>query len=443
MGSWVRDAPFYPPKKSSEFVRLPKDLPNQVNVIEDVLPYPAPSRLFTPGSGQRMVDESTVSRSGGPTFSPISEAATRSDPSDVKTFDVVSTVNLKRKERKFLPRNPEPFVPLSKQGSASASSSGNNTVAVEGVAGIVDRTQVKTFENPSKISLNTHRKLPTNQIVRQEPKNRNNGVGAGAAAAGAADSHRKKNVSQMEAAADPQITIAIPLFNGIEFLEEALQSVKRQTYQAWTGIIGVNGFGNTGEPAFTKASDMVYNLGLAKRFIVVNYPDVKGAANAINNMVGQATTPFIAHIDADDLWLSKKLEYQMSVFEQDPEIGIVGTMCRYFGDSNEPRFLPPGNLTIDDFTKFNPLIHSSIVMKRKLSVYSDEFVAYDYCCWLRNITNGVKIYNINNILVLHRIHSKSFYNASGKQDPEAVRAKYGLTNITNNSETKTISIPAN
>ena len=438
MGSWVRDAPFYPPKKSAEFVRLPKDLPNQANVIEEVLPYPAPSRLFTPGSGQRMVDESTVSRSGVPAFSPISEAATRNDQSDVKKFEVMSTVNVKKKERKFLPRNPEPFVPLSKQGSASTAASGNNKVAVEGVAGIVDRTTVKTFENPSKISLNTHRKLPTNQIVRQEPKNRNIGV-----VAGTTESHRKKNVAQMEAAADPQITIAIPLFNGIEFLEEALQSIKRQTYQAWTGIIGVNGFGNTGEPAFTKASDMVYNLGLAKRFIVVNYPDVKGAANAINNMVGQAATPYIAHIDADDLWLSKKLEYQMSVFEQDPEIGIVGTMCRYFGDSNEAKILPPGNLTVDDFTKFNPLIHSSILMKREICVYSDEFVAYDFCAWCRNVKNGVKIYNINNILVLHRIHSKSFYNTSGKQAIDGIIEKYGLLKGADNSQTKSISIPAN
>ena len=71
-------------------------------------------------------------------------------------------------------------------------------------------------------------------------------------------------------------------------------------------------------------------------------------------MVGRATTPYIAHLEADDLWLSKKLQYQMSIFEQDQTIGIVGAMCRYFGDSNDFKILPPGMLNIDDFkNQFN------------------------------------------------------------------------------------------
>jgi hypothetical protein len=179
----------------------------------------------------------------------------------------------------------------------------------------------------------------------------------------------------------------------------------------------------------SKAIELVYSAGLANRITVINLPDVKGGVNAINHMVGASKTPYIAHIDADDLWLSKKLEYQMSVFEQDPTIGIVGSMCRYFGDSNDFKILPPGMLTVDDFTKLNPLIHSSILIKRELAIYTNDFVAYDYDCWVRNIKNGTNIFNINNILVLHRIHNKSFYNTSGKQDLEPVQKKYGLDKI--------------
>lgn len=395
----MRDIPMVAPKRAEEFNRLPKELPQQRNVIQEVLPFPPPSRLFQPGTGQRMVDESTVFRPEGeaPTFRPISKS--KPDSTEVKTFEAQTNVKPRPQARKILPRNPEPFVSIASNPS----------------------TSVKNYEMPVvKAQFNAQpqqRGRPTQQMARNEPKQRQQNQN---------QQSNRKNVSQMGVSANPQITIVIPLYNGIEFLEEALQSVKRQSYNEWTGIIGINGHGSLGEPVFTKASDIVYNLGLASRILVINLPDVKGAANAINHMVGMSTTPYIAHLDADDLWLSKKLEYQMSVYEQDASIGIVGSMCRYFGDSNDFKILPPGMLTIDDFSSFNPLIHSSILIKREFAVYSDEFVAYDYDCWVRNIKNDTKIFNINNILVLHRIHSKSFYNTSGKQDPEAIKRKYGL-----------------
>lgn len=402
MSSWNRDTPKQPPKKAEEFNRLPKELPSTNTIIHEVLPFPAPSRMFKPGTGQRMVEESTISRpaaEGAPVFQPISDAA-KADPLAVKTFEVMSVVKPRNQKKAFLPRHPEPFVPLTSNTSPLA-----NQVPVV----------TKSFENPTMVKpVAQPRGRPTQQVARFEPKQRGQ------------QGNNKKTVNQIGVSANPQITIVIPLYNGIEFLEEALQSVKRQTYNDWTGFIGVNGHGQTGEPVLSKAGDIVYNMGLSNRIQVINLPDVRGAANAINHMVGMSTTPYIAHLDADDLWLSKKLEYQMSVYEQDATIGIVGAMCRYFGDSNDFKILPPGMLTIDDFTTFNPLIHSSILIRREHAIYSDEFVAYDYDCWVRNVKNGVNIFNINNILVLHRIHSKSFYNTSGKQDPEAIKRKYGL-----------------
>jgi len=111
----------------------------------------------------------------------------------------------------------------------------------------------------------------------------------------------------------------------------------------------------------------------------------------------------------------------------DSEIGIVGTWCRYFGESTNSPNLPGGALRPSDFAKTNPLIHSSILIKREHATYTDEFVTYDYDCWVRNMLAGVKMFNNNSILVLHRIHKSSFFNASDKQKPELVREKYGIT----------------
>ena len=37
------------------------------------------------------------------------------------------------------------------------------------------------------------------------------------------------------------ISILIPIYNGIEFLEESLESVKNQTYKEWEILIAING----------------------------------------------------------------------------------------------------------------------------------------------------------------------------------------------------------
>ena len=392
MSSWVRETPFLSPKKAEDFCPLPKEVPDQKNTIEEVLPYPVPSKFFLPGSGTRMVDESVMTRDKA---TPAIYKPIKTNNTDVKVFDNPSTIKPRVQKQRFLPRNPEPFTPLTTIVPLD-----NNDIPLV----------IKTFDNPT---IKSNGKGQT----RNEPAKYESATKI---------TKNQKQISQMGVSANPQITVVIPLYNGIEFLEEALQSVKRQTYNDWIGMIGINGHGQSGEPVLSKAIEIVNLTGLTNRFTVINLPDVRGAANAINHMVGRATTPFIAHLDADDLWLSKKLEYQMSIYEQDKSFGIVGAMCRYFGDSNEFKILPPGILTVDDFSQFNPLIHSSVLIRKEYAVYSDEFVSYDYDCWVRNIKNGVNIFNINNILVLHRIHSKSYYNTSGKQDPDAIKRKYDL-----------------
>jgi glycosyltransferase involved in cell wall biosynthesis len=44
----------------------------------------------------------------------------------------------------------------------------------------------------------------------------------------------------------PYISILIPLYNGIEFLKECIDSVIAQTYGDWEAIIVINGHGDDG-----------------------------------------------------------------------------------------------------------------------------------------------------------------------------------------------------
>jgi hypothetical protein len=70
------------------------------------------------------------------------------------------------------------------------------------------------------------------------------------------------------------------------------------------------------------------------------------------------------------MWLPKKLELQMKVIEKNPDVGIVGTHCRYFGESTAIPKIPDNELYRADFVKMNPLIHSSILSDKPHPVWA-------------------------------------------------------------------------
>jgi len=218
------------------------------------------------------------------------------------------------------------------------------------------------------------------------------------------------------------ITVLVPLYNGVEFLEECLESVRAQVYSEWTCIVGINGHGIGGGPVMTRAISIIGQLE-DPRFKVVNLPHVKGAAEAINALVAMSTTEWVAHLDADDKWHPMKLHCQVNSLKE-AAADIVGTFTEYFGEWQGSPPTSGGYVSDDLFHTLNPMAHSSILIRKELAHYTNEFVTYDYDCWLRNLVAGKKFYNVPLKLLYHRIHGGSHYNASGQQQPELVRMKY-------------------
>ncbi len=221
---------------------------------------------------------------------------------------------------------------------------------------------------------------------------------------------------------NPQITINIPLYNGIEFLPETLDSIKAQTYSNWSCIIGVNGHGPDGGDVYRQVSALV--VGDA-RFRVVNYPDARCVADVDRAMAADSPADWIAHVDADDIWLPTKLEAQVAAL-QGPAAGadVVGTECTYFGERAGKPAIKTGFISVDDLLHGNQIINSSVLMKKTNVRYSDRFVCEDYDLWLNLALQGKKLYTLPKELVRHRIYSQSNFNASKKQDPDAVIRYY-------------------
>jgi glycosyltransferase involved in cell wall biosynthesis len=221
-------------------------------------------------------------------------------------------------------------------------------------------------------------------------------------------------------AATPKVSVSIRLYNGVEYLEEAIDSVLSQTFTDWDLTIGVNGHGADGNAVHVRVQELLRAKG-DQRLRVVNYPEVKGGAAALNALARDARADWIAILDADDKWVPQKLETQWDIIRRVP-VDIVGTWCVYFGEMSGGPQIPGGLIDNRIFRRDNPMINSSVLMKKGLAVFSDLFYGLDdYDLWCRLSKEDKVFYNVPMILTYHRIHRQSSFNASKRQDVVGLR----------------------
>ena len=120
--------------------------------------------------------------------------------------------------------------------------------------------------------------------------------------------------------ANPVVSAVIIFFNARRFLEEAVESVLAQTYDAWEMVLVDDG-----------STDDSRALALA---YVERYPDRvrllehegrqnRGMSASRNLGLRHARGSYVAFLDADDVWLPSKLEHQVALLESHPEAGMV------------------------------------------------------------------------------------------------------------------------
>jgi glycosyltransferase involved in cell wall biosynthesis len=110
----------------------------------------------------------------------------------------------------------------------------------------------------------------------------------------------------------PLISIMVPVYNGDDTLPIAVASLLLQTYTNWRCII-VNDGSTDGTKAFLD--------GLTdSRFQVIHLKENRGRPNARQVALNAAEGDYLAFLDADDFYHPLKLERQLAVMEQHPEV---------------------------------------------------------------------------------------------------------------------------
>lgn len=206
---------------------------------------------------------------------------------------------------------------------------------------------------------------------------------------------------------EPLVSVIIPSYNRFEYLLNAVNSVKNQTYKNYE-IIVVNDESSQKE-YYEYAIQDINLINIKKK----DYPDWGGSRQPLRNIGAEiAKGEYLAFLDDDDMWMDNKLEVQINemlknnylfsstegyygegVFDKNTSYElynnekfykILKKKYRRSGFLNQGKF--PKVWNFDFISIHNSIILSSVIVEKKLFERLGGFrglpVRADHDCWL-------------------------------------------------------------
>ncbi|WP_417278538.1 glycosyltransferase family 2 protein [Celeribacter sp.] len=196
------------------------------------------------------------------------------------------------------------------------------------------------------------------------------------------------------------VTIIMPVFNCAPYLPETLESVIAQSHDNWT-LLAIDD-----KSSDDSASIVARYAATDSRIRLLHHTEQKGAAAARNTGLAAAQTPWIAFLDADDIWTETKLATQLSWLERQ---GYRFGATSYGVIDGDGRPLAtrrvPAQIDYKQLLRGNP-IGTSTVMIHQSALNGVRFPdlrrRQDYALWLHLAQRGLSCHGIDTPLTLYR-----------------------------------------
>jgi len=222
----------------------------------------------------------------------------------------------------------------------------------------------------------------------------------------------------------PLVSILLSVWNGSDGLKDALESLRKQTYQN-IEILIMNDASTDGSAVVIE--QFKKNDSRCKVFTHVKN---RGLTKSLNELAKQANGEFLARMDADDVAEPDRIEKQIQYLMQHPSVAVCGTRGLLMNEDNGTKTdmnVPIGIISKKQLIYHNQCLHPSLVIRRfvfeTVGGYDERFKrSQDYELLLR-ILRIAPIANIPERLIRYRFSSHSFLRYGKKQEWYAIRAR--------------------
>ena len=200
--------------------------------------------------------------------------------------------------------------------------------------------------------------------------------------------------SAMRGGSVPAVSVIIPAYNVAQYIGEALSSVFAQTFTDYEVIVV-----NDGSP---DTEELERALAPYRERIVYIKQENRGLSGARNTGIRRARAPFVAFLDADDIWETEYLAVQVETLRGDPSIDVLYPNALFFGDGIEAgqefmKLCPSeGEVTFESLVNHQCNVMVSVTARREAIINAGMFdeqlrSVEDFDLWLRIVKQGGRI----------------------------------------------------
>jgi glycosyltransferase involved in cell wall biosynthesis len=217
-----------------------------------------------------------------------------------------------------------------------------------------------------------------------------------------------------------KVDVIIPTYNGMPYLQQAVQSVLAQSFKDLRLYVIDD------DSPDRKPTDKYLASVKDSRLTYIKRPH-QGRSQTRNHGIKISKSPYIAFLDADDVWRPDKLAKQVEALEANESLGMVYGLCKLVDqgshETGELTYNKSGNLFRYLLTGNNISGSASMVLIRRkvleeVGGFRKDFsMAEDWELWLR-IAKKYRIHCVHDFLADIRtdaitVHKKFLEKAKG------------------------------
>ncbi len=185
----------------------------------------------------------------------------------------------------------------------------------------------------------------------------------------------------------PPLSVAMSVYNADRFLDEAIASIRAQSWGEFEFLILNDG-------SIDGSRSIIDAHAAADPRIVPIHRENRGLVASLNELLERARAPIVARMDADDIALPERFERQLAFLRDHPDYGVIGCWTTDIDEAGEPFALsgadhPVTHRAFLGAIAGGPLLcHPSAMMRvdavRAVGGYHAAFRhCEDYDLWLR------------------------------------------------------------
>jgi len=228
----------------------------------------------------------------------------------------------------------------------------------------------------------------------------------------------------------PIVTVLMTVYNGKNFLNEAIESVLCQTLTNYEFLI-------VDDASTDNSIEIINSYNDSRIKLLINKKNI-GQTLSLNKGLAIAQGKYIARFDQDDVCLPRRLEEQVAFFNKNPSISIV--CSREYSIDKQGKRMGVWKRDLNNYGTFlgyiilglNPVWTPSVMFTKSVFLQLGGFdVAYgpasDFEFWSRIALKRLNAKVVPKFHQLRRIHDQSQSNLMA--DEQSQSTKKALSNV--------------